>query len=214
MNEPIVPGLKVEIIRHSLLDKNLSRSFISQIEECVDDKTLIIAAPISGGKIVRLKINNQYNLVIYATNGYYRCNGVVKKSFRKGLIEMLEVDLVTPFEKFQRREFFRFECVIPFQFQVGDLWESGIIKDISGGGIRFITNSQLNTKENLVMRIPLEAEEIPLSGKILIKEDSNTELYKYQYRVMFDDIKKNDQDAIIQYIFMQQRKQVRQYKGL
>ncbi|MBZ4669253.1 MAG: uncharacterized protein JG775_2406 [Defluviitaleaceae bacterium] len=122
--------------------------------------------------------------------------------------------MVTPFEKFQRREFFRFECVIPFQFQVGDLWESGIIKDISGGGIRFITNSQLNTKENLVMRIPLEAEEILLSGKILIKEDSNTELYKYQYRVMFDDIKKNDQDAIIQYIFMQQRKQVRQYKGL
>ncbi|WP_341877206.1 flagellar brake protein [Defluviitalea saccharophila] len=214
MKEPLSPGLKVEIKRLSFLNNNKSQGFISQIEECVNDKILIIGAPISGGKIVPLKMNTEYMLIIYGATGMYRCNVVIKKSFKKDSIEMLEVERVTSLEKIQRREFFRLECVIPFQFKAGDTWEKGIIKDISGGGIRFITNSQLKTQGEIILRIPLDEEEITLSGKLLIKEASNTELYKYQYRVSFEDIKKSDQDTIIQYIFLQQRKQVRQYKGL
>ena len=39
-----------------------------------------------------------------------------------------------------------------------------------------------------------------------------SELYKNQYRVRFDNIDKADQDRIIQFIFEQQRKRVRQEK--
>lgn len=214
MKEPLLPGLKLEIWKINLSNNKKSKGYISQIEECIDDKTLIIGAPIYGGKIVPLKLHNKYMIVIYGTNGIYKCNVVVKNSFKKGLIEMLEVEIVSPLEKIQRREFFRLECIIPFEFKTENGWEKGIIKDISGGGIRFIANSELKDQEDIIVKIPLDEKVITLTGKLLIKEASNTELYKYQYRVSFEEIKKSDQDAIIQYIFLQQRKQVRQYKGL
>lgn len=214
MKYTLLPGSKIEIRHTSSLNNKKSYGFISQIEECIDEKTLVIGAPISGGKIITLQKNTEYTIFIYSSTGIYRCNAVIKNSFKNGLIQMLKIELISPLVKTQRREFFRFDCVIPFKFKINDVWEKGIIKDISGGGIRFISNSLLKTPEEIVLILPLDEHDLTIEGTLLRKEESNIELYKYQYRVSFNEIKKSDQDIIIQFIFMQQRKKVRQEKGL
>ena len=170
--------------------------------------------PISKGEIIPLRINNTYVLIIYAKKGIYRCKVLVKGRFKKGLIEMAKVELVTSLVKFQRREFFRFQCVISLKISKEDDWSEGITKDIGGGGIRLISNSEFEAGDEILLKLVLDQREMLILGSILTKEDSNVELYKYQYRVIFQSISKTDQDHIIQYLFTQQRKQVRQDKGL
>jgi len=210
----LTPGLKLEITNIETRNKKKGYGYISQIEEYVDDKTLIIGTPIVGGQIVPLRVGNQYALIIYSDTTLYRCKILIKNRLKKGLVEMLKVEIITQLEKIQRREFFRCECIIPFKYNINDSWEEGIIKDISGGGLRFITNVKLQISELIICDIPLDGQEISARGRLISREDSNTETYKYQYRVSFEELSKIEREKIIQYIFLQQRKRVQQHRGL
>jgi c-di-GMP-binding flagellar brake protein YcgR len=208
------PGVKVEIKECTLDDNNNNYCYTSQIEEVVKKNILVLGTPIVGGQIIPLRINRDYMLIVYSNKGIYSCKIRPKRNFRKGLVELVKVEIISSLEKIQRREFFRYGCVQVFKFKLNDHWHEGIIKDISGGGIKFITNSDLEVKSKITFRIPIENDYIEVEGIILYREESNVELYKNQYRVRFDNIDKADQDRIIQFIFEQQRKRVRQEKGL
>jgi c-di-GMP-binding flagellar brake protein YcgR len=207
------PGVKVEIKEYGTGD-NDSYCYTSQIEEVLKKDVLVLGTPIVGGQIVPLRINRIYILYIYSSNGIYSCKVRPVRHYKKGLIELVQVEIISDLAKIQRREFFRHECVQPFKFRINENWFDGVIKDISGGGIRFISNDELEVKDHIYCRIPIENDSIEIEGIILFKEKANVELYKYQYRVKFINIVKTDQDKIVQYIFEQQRKRVRQEKGL
>ncbi|MDR2940228.1 MAG: PilZ domain-containing protein, partial [Clostridiales bacterium] len=82
----------------------------------------------------------------------------------------------------------------------------GIIKDIGGGGLRFVSNEVLEEGEKIKAAIVLNTEVIIVNGKILHKQFFPKSNYKYQYRVEFIGILKTEQEVIVQFIFEQQRK--------
>ncbi|WP_058485174.1 flagellar brake protein [Defluviitalea phaphyphila] len=214
MKSILIPGTKLEIKYNNEIDEKKNYTFISQIEEYIDENNLIISAPIFKGEIVPLRLNKEYTLIIYGNKGLYECKIILKKRLKKENIEMVKIEIISSLIKIQRRDFFRLECVIPVEFTVNNVLNKGIIKDISGGGIKFISNIELNINDEINFNFVLNNKKMSLLGIILTKEDSNVEKYKYQYRVAFKDISEKDQECIVEFIFLEQRRIVRQNKGL
>ena len=54
--------------------------------------------------------------VFYSGGFLYKSIGQIVERFKRDNIYTLEVELKTRLEKFQRREFYRYECSIDFKF--------------------------------------------------------------------------------------------------
>jgi c-di-GMP-binding flagellar brake protein YcgR len=118
-------------------------------------------------------------------------------------------------EKVQRREFFRFMCLLPIKFSVAQeagapaennpLYE-GVIKDIGGGGVRFVSNGVVPEGATIKCVVLLNGEYLIAVAKILYKQVFPKSIYKYQYRGMFIGLLPSEQERIIQFIFNEQRK--------
>ena len=111
----------------------------------------------------------------------------------------------------QRRDFFRFICVMDMKFSVihnseHTLIHNAIIKDISAGGIKFITNINLDLEQLIECNIMLNTTTILAKGKVLEKQYVSETIMKFQYRVLFLDMSRNTQDIIMHYIFTEQKK--------
>lgn len=84
--------------------------------------------------------------------------------------------------------------------------------NISGGGIRFLSDSQIKKGTFLKIRIcvPLFPPfVITTLGKVIWTQK---EEYKYKVGVKFTAIHEDDRDALIHYIFIKQRKLIRKSK--
>ena len=100
-----------------------------------------------------------------------------KNRYLKENVYLMLMELKSPLEKFQRREFYRFECVMDIQYmtiteeEVGidditelkehhrltypeDLVESAVAVDISGGGIRFVSDLPAEEGSFILIHMP------------------------------------------------------------
>ncbi len=84
----------------------------------------------------------------------------------------------------------------------------GIMLDLGGGGIRFLSNEEIEVNENIQCVIVLMDEFLFANAVILYKDKQFNSDYKYQYRVKFTEIMDLERDKIIQYVFNEQRKKI------
>ena len=75
-----------------------------------------IAMPMEAGKLVLLQLGVRYELVFFSRESLYRTVGQVKERYKKDNIYMLEMELKSQPEKFQRREYFRYPCLLDFKY--------------------------------------------------------------------------------------------------
>ena len=216
-------GDRVEIIEDS---KNEDVSYKSKIVDILNAgrKEISIFAPSSAGKALVMQTDEAYSLVVH-TKDYllkFKCSfeGYLKEEANYfAVIKILDEGI-----RLQRREFFRFTCMLAMKFSVmytGDneaakllqnsgysVMHNGIIRDIGGGGIRFITNEDLEAEDCLIQcTIMLGHTAMLIKGKILDKQYMPNSSMKFQYRALFLDVSQATQDEIVNFIFAEQRKQ-------
>lgn len=104
-------GDKIEISTPWEIDSPI---YISQVEEIYNQESIRIAAPIAGGKIIPLHIGQKYVFTIYGEKSLYECKAKIVKRKSIGELHFMEAEITSKLEKVQRREFFRFECLLPF----------------------------------------------------------------------------------------------------
>lgn len=137
-------------------------------------------------------------------------------------------------EKFQRREYFRFECAMDIDYckiteeeaKIEDIEElkrnypksqeeagmsQGIAVDLSGGGIRFVAEEEGQKGKYLLVSIFLRSVDvnqlIEVAGRVLsCRQIEGTHGKKYEYRVQFLTRDQKKRETIIKYIFEQERK--------
>ena len=219
----IKPGDRVEIIKNG---KNDDVSYKSKVMDILNfsSKEMSVFVPSSAGKPLVMQADEVYSLVIH-TRDYllkFECSfrGHVKEEANYfAVIKILNEGI-----KLQRREFFRFTCMLAMKFSVmytGDneaakllqnsgysTMHNGIIRDIGGGGIRVITNEDLEAEDNLIQcTIMLGHTAMLIKGKILDKQYMPKSNMKFQYRALFLDVSQATQDEIVNFIFAEQRKQ-------
>lgn len=122
-NEVIQIGNKIEM--RAISKRTMAEAtpdaivYVSQFLQWADINVATIAIPTYKGLLVPLRVDDVYELQFITRNGLYRCRGkIIKRSKLSGNIATAEVKFISAMEKFQRRQFYRMNCIIPMNYSV------------------------------------------------------------------------------------------------
>ena len=213
----------------------VQKVYKSRVQDIKPDGLLEISMPMDAGKMVLLSTGIRYECIFYTRNGLYRCVTQVKESYKVEGLYMLLMEPKSPLEKFQRREYFRFECAMDIDYwkiteeeaKIEDIEElkrnhrnaqeeagmnQGIAVDLSGGGIRFVAEKKKKKGEYIFISIFLRSVDVnqllEVAGRVLSCKQIEGKFgkKKYEYRVQFLTRDQKKRETIIKYIFEQERK--------
>ena len=220
-------GTKLEIsVDHDF--KEHKQKYISQLEQIMDDNTLIIAAPIFEGKIIAISPGARLNLVFYHEKGIFFFQAEVQKKGIKENINVLKILANTPLKRIQRREYFRFNWVMPVKYKVisdeqnftnhenienfydeneNEPFKEALTKNISGGGIGIITHTQYVLKQHVIVQLILDKKtKVNVLGEIVRVKLYDPVTLQYDTGILFTHISHQKRSMIIKFIFNQQIK--------
>lgn len=213
-------GDKIELISKSS-KKEDKQVYVSKIQNFDEDGNITILAPIHQAKIVPLGINTNYYVFVYTSKGLYSCETVVSSRSKSENMYFITLKVLTKMKKFQRRQYYRLDCILPFSYNISEEeeeWTKATILDISGGGIRFSAEEKLerNTPIECHLKLDLDDEikEIYVSGEIVGSKILENEKDLFENRVEFEDISNEYREIIIKYIFEEERKRRKKEKGM
>lgn len=240
--ELIRPGDKVDIRfiqQIERMNEETPKIYKSQVLDLKENGNLDISMPSEGTKLILLPLGVRMEFVFYSRGGLYRAMGQIVERYKSDNIYMLEIELKTQLEKFQRREFFRYPCLLDFNFYtISDLdlnFESGdallihlretgeslereyegSIVDLSGGGIRFRTDKELEPNEKVLFSIHLQNENLNkqyyILGSIIscirVERTQRMNDKKYEVRAKFQIRDSTTREEIVRFIFEEERKE-------
>lgn len=205
----------------------------SRVQDILGNGMFEIEVPTVGGKMIFLPTGVRLEFLFYSKTGMYRCLGHIKERYSKESLNLLLIERKTPWEKFQRRDYYRHECLMDVLYypvlkeeleQVSleelktyhrslypeEVPQNAVAVDISGGGVRLVTD---RPGEYVVISMSLNKNDyIEVLGEVLFCQGLENKLgdrassqKKYEYRIQFT-IDSKEREKIIKYIFEQERK--------
>lgn len=210
------------------------KTYKSKVLDFRSNGNMEIAMPMEAGKLVLLQLGVRYELVFFSRESLYRAVGQVKERYKKDNIYMLEMELKSQPEKFQRREYFRYPCLLDFKYyeltaeqamldsvdaifsEIRDehFYEKerkGKIMDLSGGGIRFTTEQEQKPDTWILVELRLKSQTMDNQYYIVanVIETSKIESaaeYRFMSRAKFSIKNDRVREEIIRYIFEEERR--------
>ncbi len=206
---------------------------VSQLEEIDEDGELVIQMPMYKGKLVLLSLGSRYELMFYTKRGLYRAVCQVTDRYKEDNFFMVKVMLRSNLTKFQRREYFRLECIIgmdAYELQreeammlsgpkleqrisdpeVAQTLCKAVIVDISGGGIRFISERKHEEGDLLAVHMTLSNENIDEDIWVVVSivscRKAAPNMERYETRAEYIHLGNKLREVIIKYIFDEDRK--------
>lgn len=235
----ISPGDKLEM--KSATDVKLPdgtegvRLYKSTVYDVLDDGRIEIVMPMEHSKLVLLPVDGEYEVCFFSHGGMYRANVRILDREKINNTYVLITEMVTNLHKFQRREYYRFNCIIEMQvkklnqaqadavgknlgYLISDSDMSrGVIVDISGGGLRFVSRSPYCEGSILYLKYKLNIADkdrnFTMAAKVLSSTEIPNRAGEYQNRVKFMYMDTTTREEIIKYIFNEERKNRKNGKG-
>lgn len=217
-------GSKMELELYNINGEIIKPLLISQLEFADDETTAYLAAPIHEGVIYPVHIGTLMNVYTSLRADLYKFKARVTKRGIKDNIPFLKIEILSEFEKIQRREFFRFEHSVPIKYRVVDSlkreygddtpYKNTITRDLSGGGVCILLEERVDRDEYVECEIPIEkGRSIKFTALVVrLTKRKPDEKYIYEIGTIFKKIDFRDREALISFIFQEQRKLIK--KGL
>lgn len=200
----------------------------TRIHDVISEDRMEIVMPMVKSKLILLPVDSEYDICLYTEQGLYQCFGRVVDRYKEGTVYIVLIELTSNLRKFQRREFYRFSCALEMnsreldedevksvENEVIDLSPSlpltrSIVVDISGGGLRFVSNYAYRP-ETLIhccysLTIDGKYKEYNLVGKVLNVQENLNKPGLFEHRVQYIDINTEEREEIIRFIFEEERK--------
>jgi len=216
--------------------QQLRKVYSSKVYEILSEEKIEILMPYEQRRVVLLPVDSEYSIYFYTENGMLECKARIVDRYKSNNVFILVMELLTNLRKYQRREFYRYNCVLelesrvleedekalvgtPLQEFVQDLpLQKSVIVDISGGGLRFLSNENYKEGSLLFCRYQLEQKDnekvYEVIGKVLSAKPASKRPGFYEYRIQYQHIDNKKREEIIQYIFEEERKNRKKEKGL
>ncbi|MCR5251179.1 MAG: PilZ domain-containing protein [Lachnospiraceae bacterium] len=224
------PGDRVDIesVKADELPEDERKYFITKVFDVSEDGQVEIIMPTEKTKLIVLSVGMVYELFFYAGKGIYACTAEVVSRRNDTGVAIAVLSLTSELRRHQRREYYRYSCVIGMTSaeltkeeatlyeQGGTVYfmeepaEKGVIVDLSGGGIRFVTGAGYREGSLVRCRFMLELKGQMrkydlvvriLSVESVVNNPSNSEL-----RGQFLRIENGEREEIIRFIFDEERK--------
>ena len=237
------PGCRVDIrilqqLRQEQETGKVAQIFRSKVCDIKEGGKIQLLMPMNGSKYILLPLDFRYEFVFYTERGLYRCEGMVTERFKSNNVFMINTRITTQPMKFQRREYYRYDCLMELEYVIltpeqeelqkvpeieADILKKkqekkgGFVLDISGGGVRFTSDEPCEVGNVILMWINLqihgETKQYSILGTVLKSEHlETTRQEKYQNRVRFAIQDVQVREEIIKFIFEEER-QNRNKKG-
>lgn len=211
--DTLTVGMKIDIEIVKDLNEDKRTIYPSQVLDILESDKLIIRGPIKNKKLVFLhnkdKIHISYNIL---NKGMHYFQGeILSREYADMYI--LKVKKVSPIKILQMRSYYRFSKTIDIvkQFKRGKPYEDLHIeecetKDISGGGLGIYSNYKHSIGDYVICSFLILNKQISVKCKVIRINETDSFNYKYSLGLSFLEIPEKHRDAIIEYIFNQQRK--------
>lgn len=241
LDDLIKPGQRIDLkaVRRvkSGEEEQKERVFSSKIYDVLSDDTLELFMPMEQNKLILLPVDAEYEVFLYTDNGLYECTVRITDRYKSNNIYLLLVELETNLRKYQRRDFYRYNCALDmetrgltkeevfafengldFQVPPGIPMIKSVIVDISGGGLRFVTKQEYEKGSLVYCRYELfihgGIKLYELICRVLNSKEIPNKRGEYEHRVQFVNLDNDAREEIIQYIFEEERKNRRRERGL
>ncbi len=220
LSDDIKIGDKLKI--STKLGTYFRQSFTSRVDDILGHHLLLVYTPIANGSYVELPKGNDYLFLFYTKSGLVQAPGTVLEHCVQNGIDFMKIEFYEC-QRIQRRRFFRLDYILDFTFtRTTDLSDDtspddmpiyrGIIKNLSGGGLHFVSDLELSLSEHLLSYLTLNDNVITVQGKVRHIQPPNDSIDKYEYRLEFIDIESAQQEQIIQYVFHKQREMIKKMR--
>lgn len=113
-------GDKIELthVKSEFRSRLSKRRYGSKLLDYDGVRSAKIAMPIYEGKVIPLQVGDEYDLCFFTTAGLYRCRAKISNRFREGKMHVIAVEFLSLPKKFQRRMFYRLECMEKIRYRV------------------------------------------------------------------------------------------------
>ncbi|MCR5594259.1 MAG: flagellar brake protein [Lachnospiraceae bacterium] len=242
LSKYVVVGNRVELQAVKRLKLNDSseneerKVYTSKVYDIISDERIELLMPMEQTKLILLPIDGEYELCFYTDNGLYQCVAKVVDRYRDNNVYVLALDLTTNLRKYQRREYYRFSCALEMNSrellkeEIDSLNDSrnllqpelplkrSVIVDISGGGLKFVSNLKYENGSLILCNYDLVADGVPkhysLVGKVLESRELENRQGVYEHRVKYINMDVDEREEIIKFIFNEERKNRHKEKGI
>ncbi len=229
------PGEKLELqmLEHARQDNDENkRIYYSQINDILSEDRLEISMPMEKSKLILLPVDTEYDMTIYTAQGLYQCFVRVVDRYKSDNMYLLVVELTSNLRKNQRREYYRFSCAlemcsrnleeeeiqaieskIPYSLVPGLPLKRSVIADISGGGLRFLSNQKYEPDSLLYCSYHLVINNVrklyEVVGKVLYVREMENRPGVFEHRVKYVNMEEEKREEIIKFIFQEERKNMK-----
>lgn len=203
--------------------------FMSKVYDVMSEDTIEILMPMEKQKLVMLGLNREYTMRFYGETGLYQCTATVADRYKSGNVYILLMELTSNLQKYQRREYYRFSCVLEMnvrnlteeereeleekqtaRFHPEVLTYNGVIVDISGGGIRFVSRQRFQPGSFIFSSFGLKVGGIHktyvMVSRVLASRLLENRNATYEHRAQFYNLEESIREDIIKYVFEEERK--------
>ena len=209
------------------------KTYQSQVLDIKENGKFEVSMPIEKGKVIVPPLNLRFEAVFNTQSGnVYKGSAVVTERYRASGRYLMEIQLKGALQKIQRREFFRYPCLVDFNFLVLDeVYESksveemymefmegrlleisqGTTRDLSAGGMRFKSPCELDADKKIFIVLHLKNEKIDrdffMFADVVSSERSDIlGKVSYENRVKFEINDNEMREEIIRFVFEEERR--------
>ncbi len=197
--------VKFEIEVNSRVEIILEDGICKSVIQEWDENNLYIAVPMIKGQYIKFAKGQKLTMYNYLhSDKLFKFECKVLGLDKCGNMPLYKLTLPEEVRKIQRREFVRVETNkrIKYSKLEEEKFNSAVLIDLSGGGMRIKANEKLELNE--LVTIYLEDEKISVEGKIV-----RADKYKdyYDYGISYSHIDNKTREKLIKIIFTIMRKQ-------
>lgn len=208
------------------------RVYTSKINDILSEDQLEIMMPMEKSKLILLPVDTEYDMAIYTKNGLYQCFVRVVDRYKSDNLYLLVVELTSNLRRNQRREYYRFSCALemcsrtleaeevqaleqmnPYTLVPGLPLKRSVIVDISGGGLRFVSDQKYEAGNLIYCSYHLLINGVrklyEVVGKVLEAKPVENRKGAYEHRVQYVNIDESIREEIIKYIFQEERRNMK-----
>lgn len=210
------------------------KMYYSKVYDILDEDILEIAVPLEKGRLVPLAVGSVYEIVFYGESGLYQCFTRIVDRYRNGSMHILVAELTSSLQKYQRREYYRLSCLLEMEtrpladeeisaLEKGELYDflrkssfpsgtcqAGTIVDISGGGLRFVSEKCYEKDSLVYCSFSLVREDgkrsYEAACKVLKVREMEEQKGTFEHRVKYQNLTSGEREEIIKFIFEEERR--------
>ncbi len=234
----IEPGCKIELQAVNRSSEGNSETaqkvYLSQVYDIISEDRMEISMPMEQTKLILLPVDGDYDVLFYGKH-MYQCFIRIIDRYKSNNIYILLVEMTSNLRKYQRREYYRFSCALEmsarplveeeikaveqdsYYLTPGLPLKRSVIVDISGGGLRFVSDQRYEPGDLIFctyhLLVDSKKKECEIIGKILSTKELENKKGTFEHRVQYVNLDVDDREEIIKYIFKEERKIMRREKG-